>query len=191
MAVISMLVVTGNCSTASKAISGGDFAKVWSGTWIGAESNVTGIKFHKAVFYPDGSYDYCYEINDAIFCDTTKFSFHAKWTDSEGNIWYNAHWENDHHVEGHSMGKFSNSGNTYEEIWKFGDEPIDKWAPDDIRYFYYMWHRQKWVDTPHIRISSYTLQPSTWKARLTIFCTVDCGMNPCITEYMSELFPTR
>ncbi len=141
--IIAILIMMGNCATRKKAISDEVFVKVWSGTWINVENNVRVIKFHKAIFHADGSYDHYYEIKDTIFHDTTKFTFYEKWTDTEGNIWYKAHWENNHFVEGYSIGKFSNSGNTYEEVWKFGVEPIEKWAPDDIRYYYWIWHRQE------------------------------------------------
>ena len=40
------------------------------------------------------------------------------------------------------MGKFSNSGNTYEQVFNFGDDPIEKWVPDDIRYYYWILYRQ-------------------------------------------------
>jgi hypothetical protein len=140
---IAILTIMGGCATRKKAISDEDFVKVWSGTWVGTENNVIGIKFHKAIFHPDGSYDHYYEIKDTIFNSTTKFTFYEKWTDSKGNIWYKARWEISHCIEGYSMGKFSNSGNTYEEVWKFGDGPIEEWAPDDIRYFYLKWYRQE------------------------------------------------
>jgi hypothetical protein len=142
-AAVAVVMMTGNCATRKKVISDEAFAKVWSGTWISAERNVRGVNFQKAVFHPDGSYDYYYEIRDTIFHDTTRFTFQEKWTDSEGNIWYRAQWENSHYVEGYSIGKFSNSGNTYEEVWQFGEEAIEKWVPDDIRYFYWIWHRRK------------------------------------------------
>jgi len=140
---ITILFMVGGCATRKKVISDEDFIKIWSGTWINSENNVTGIKFRKAIFHPDGSYDHYYEIRDTIFHDTTNFTFYAKWTDLEGNIWYKAHWENDHYVEGYSMGKFSNFGNTYEEVWNFGVEPIEAWTPEDNRYYYRIWYRQE------------------------------------------------
>ena len=140
--VLSVLITVGSCATTKKAISDEEFFKVWSSTWINAENSMVGLKFRKAIFHPDGSYDQYYEIEDTIPHDTTKLTFNEKWTDSEGNIWYKAHWENNHYVEGYSIGKFSTSGNTYEEVCNFGDKPIEKWAPDDIRYYYWIWYRQ-------------------------------------------------
>ena len=141
LGILFMFIVIANCTTTMNAISDEDFFRVWRGVWVSEENQGIGIIFHKTIFYPDGSYDFYYEINDAVFCDTTKFTFDQKWTDSEGNIWYAAHWENDHYAQGCSMGKFSNDGNTYEEVWKFGDEPIEKWTPAGGGYFYFMWYR--------------------------------------------------
>jgi hypothetical protein len=143
IAIATIAAFLSNCATTNRAVSSEDFGRIWCGTWTSTESEVTGIIFRETVFHSDGSYDYCYEVNDTYFCDTTDFTFDEWWIDSEGNVWYRAHWENDHHVEGYSIGKFSNSGNRYEELWKFGDEPIAKWTPGDVRYFYFIWYRKE------------------------------------------------
>ena len=143
IAALAILIIIGSCTTTKRAIPDADFLKFWTGTWVGAEPEGIGIRFHKTIFQPDGSYDYYYKINGVIFCDTTNFTFNEKWIDSEGNVWYKARWKNSHYAQGYSLGKFSNSGNAYEELWKFGDEPIEKWAPGGIGYFHFMWVRKE------------------------------------------------
>jgi hypothetical protein len=141
--IAAIFSMNSSCATNKKAIADEDLMKAWSGTWISAETNNQGLKFLKAIFNPDGSYDYYYELRDAVFQSTTIFTFYEKWSDSKGNIWFKAHWNINYCIEGYSMGKFSNHGSTYEEIWKFGKEPIEEWVTDGIQYFYLKWYRQE------------------------------------------------
>jgi hypothetical protein len=67
-----------------------------------------------------------------------------RWIDSEGTIWYKAHWENIglYKNNAYEMGKMNNSGNTLELLLSFGDNPIEEWEPDNIRYTYLIYYGQ-------------------------------------------------
>ena len=145
--IMAILIIAGSCATMKKAISDEDFFEVFSGTWVNTEYSGANPRFQKRINYPDGVWEFYRMISDITPREKGKSTIIDKWIDSSGNILYKSHWESKlwvftDPVEGYEMGKISKSGNTLELLYYFGDYPIEKWEPDNIRYIYWIYYRQ-------------------------------------------------
>ena len=66
-----------------------------------------------------------------------------KWIDTQGNIWYKAHKICEpNYTTCSEYGKITDSGNTYESVNHFGDQPIENWEPDNPDYHYAIYYRE-------------------------------------------------
>ena len=140
LAVVSFLLA-GNYK---KAISEEDFFEAFSGTWVNTEYTGVPPRFQKRINYLDREWELYPEITSTRPQGLLKGIITDKWIDSEGAIWYKAHWENvgTYPETAYEMGKIYNSGNTLELIYSFGDDPIEEWELDNIRYTYVIYYRQ-------------------------------------------------
>jgi len=143
--VLIAIVMVGSCATRRKAVSQEDFFEVYSGTWINMDYEYTGGTDNpqKLVRHPDGSYeDYALALHDQPRW-YGKDTITDIWRDSKGDIWYRGSWAVDtFNAEGYFMGRISDSGNTCETILSSWGEPIEEWAPENIKYRYYIYYRQ-------------------------------------------------
>jgi len=138
-----VLSVIAGCTTTGKAISGEDFFKTWSGTWVNTDLPGTPWIPQKIVAYPDGTHDLYVFVTDSLNHCHHRIALIDQWTDLKGNIWYTASWE---HLpdgnKGYEYGKISNSGNTLEHMYHASDNPIEKWEPDNWGYHYCIYYRE-------------------------------------------------
>jgi hypothetical protein len=124
-----------------KEISDEDFMEAWSGTWINTDYGRS--RPQKLIYYPDGRWETFVRVPNTLHDNWGKDIILDKWLDSEGNIWYRAHWESSYFTsKGYAMGKISNSGNTLEVIWASESFPIEEWEPDRFEYTYQIHYRQ-------------------------------------------------
>jgi hypothetical protein len=85
------------------------------GTWINLDYK--NIRSAKIVWKPDGTTDTFKSANLEKSSYTGRYLITGKWTDSESNIWYRTHWVLDTNMEGYSLIKISNSGQTLEYVY--------------------------------------------------------------------------
>ncbi len=140
LAVVSFLLA----GSYKKAISEEDFFEAFNGTWVNPEYSGYEYRYQKRINYLDREWELYPEITSTRPQGLLKGIITDKWIDSEGAIWYKAHWEAIGVVKhkAYEIGKINNSGNTLELIYSFGDNPIEEWELDNIRYTYVIYYRQ-------------------------------------------------
>jgi hypothetical protein len=144
ISVLTVMVSIGSGATTKKAISEKDFFKTWSGTWVNTDYPGSAWVPQKIICHPDGTLE-TYSL--ATLSQRTclhKITLMEQWADSKGNIWYKAHKKCPAlgGIAGYEYGKISDSGNTYELIYRVGSEQIEEWEPDSPLYTYCIYHRQ-------------------------------------------------
>ena len=92
--VLFIFIAVGGFAKRLKAISNDDFFKAWSGTWINTEYTGAPPRYQKRINYPDREWELYQEITDTRPPAQLSGEIIKKWIDSEGTIWYKAHWEN-------------------------------------------------------------------------------------------------
>ena len=127
---VTLLGFTGNLLAKEKPYVPKDNEELY-GTWVNE-------KYHhkKVVFFSDGTYGVTINPKDELgFKDTYQIT--AKWTDTEGNIWYKAFLESSYRGPGYWLIKISNSGNTYESVSDRGDYPTKIDSDNDHYHIFY------------------------------------------------------
>ena len=136
--VLAVLVVVGSCATRKKAISIEDAAEIRSGKWV--NEHYPNVKM--IVFYSDGRYeDYYTPQQERLYASGTS-KIYESWRDSEGVLWYRAHYQNSSGQEGYILSKISNSDNTWERIYTTNNLIIEEWKIGKVGYGYQIYYRQ-------------------------------------------------
>ena len=141
--VLAVLIITGGCATRKKAISETDFFEAYSGTWINTDYSGDSWGLQKKIHFPDGRWEEYSLVTLSEWSKHGKDTIGDMWTDSNGDIWYKASWEDSHNQKGYTMGKISDSGNTLEILFRNFGEPIEEWDLDNIHYHYVIHYRQE------------------------------------------------
>ncbi len=137
--VLVMMIVAGSCATRKKAVSTEDAAVIRSGKWI----NESYISEQMTIFYSDGRYEVYDDLQQQKLHNTGKSDIYESWRDSEGVLWYRAHYKNSVKNEGYILGKISNSDNTLEFIFTTNDLIIEEWKIGKVGYNYVIYYRQE------------------------------------------------
>ena len=136
--ILAVLIITGGCATRKKAISIEDASEIRSGIWINEAYNEP-----LAVQYPDGRYEIYYDLQQERLYVSGISEIYESWRDSEGVLWYRAHYQNRVGWEGYVLGKISNSDNTLEYIMTTNNLKIEEWKIGKVGYNYEIWYRQE------------------------------------------------
>ena len=142
--VFVILIIAGGCATKRQAISKEDFFMTWSGTWINTDLKGAFWLEQKKIVNPDGSLkNYTFADDNSVQCERKTIVL-EKWIEKEGGVWYICTWEClTHGRTGYEIGKISDSGNTWEFITSRNELTIEDWQPENIKYMYRIYYRQK------------------------------------------------
>ena len=111
-----------------KEISKEEIFKTMSGTW---EVVSKYFLYKKIIWYPDGrTEDY---LTEESIPRKGRFSITESWLDSNGIIWFKAVYIKESGGRFNELGKISDSGNTWELIWSFG-EYKGEWDENHVNY---------------------------------------------------------
>ena len=136
--VLAVLVIAGSCATRQKAISIENASEIRSGIWINEA-----YQYPLVIQYPDGRYDWYHDLQqERLFLSGTS-EIYKSWRDSEGVLWYRAHYKDSTKHEGYVLGRMSNSDNTLECIMTTGNLEIEEWKIGKVGYNYEIWYRQE------------------------------------------------
>jgi len=136
--VLAVLIIAGSCATRKKAISIEEASEIRSGKWVN-ESYTDPL----VVVYPDGRFEQYYDLQQERLAVSGISEIYESWRDSEGVLWYRAHYQNSVGWEGYVLGKISNSGNTLEGIETTNNQIIDEWKIGKVGYNYGIWYRHE------------------------------------------------
>ena len=136
--VLAVMVIAGSCATRKKAISIEDAAEIRSGKWV--NEDYPNVKM--LVFYSDGRYEEYYTPQQERLYASGTSKIYESWRDSEGVLWYRAHYQNSSGQEGYILGKISNSDNTFEFIYTTNNLIIEEWKIGTLGYGYVIFYRQ-------------------------------------------------
>ena len=137
--VLAVMIIAGSCATRNKAISIEDALKIRSGKWVNELDSTTQMIVH----YPDERYEAYYTPKQERMHYSGKSDIYESWRDSEGVLWYRAHYQNSVGKEGYVLGKISNSDNTLEFIQSTSkDLMIEGWIIGKVDYNYFIYYRQ-------------------------------------------------
>ena len=100
------------------------------GTWVNLDYK--GVVPQKVIRKPDGTDDFFPSANLEKPTYKSRYLITGKWTDSESNIWYKTHWVLETNMEGYSLIKISNSGQTLEYV--YDTKPPTEIDPKDNLY---------------------------------------------------------
>jgi hypothetical protein len=133
-----VLIFAGGCATGKKVIYVEDALELRSGEWINEDYRSDQL----TVFRPDGRYE-VYDTpqkSQLIFSGTSKI--YESWRDSEGVLWYRAHYEDSVGQEGYVLGKMSDSDQTLEFIFTTDNVVIEEWKIGKVGYNYVVYYRR-------------------------------------------------
>jgi hypothetical protein len=136
--VLAALIIAGSCATRKKAVSPEDASAIRSGKWI----NESYRDAEMTVFYSDGRYELYYTTQGKKLFESGISQIYESWRDSEGVLWYRAHYQDSSNNEGYILGKISNSDNTLEFIFTIDDLIIEEWKIGKVGYNYAIYYRQ-------------------------------------------------
>jgi hypothetical protein len=131
-------MIIGSCATRKKVISIEDASEIRSGIWINEA-----YQWPLVIQHPDGRYDWYYDLQQERLAISGISEIYESWRDSEGVLWYRAHYEDSAHHEGYVLGKMSNSDNTLEYIITTNNLEIEEWKIGKLGYNYEIWYRQE------------------------------------------------
>ena len=137
--VLAVLIVAGSCATRKKAISIEEASEIRSGIWV----NELYRDGQLVVVYPDGTYEEYYTTQKERLAVSGTSKIYESWRDSEGVLWYRAHYQDSVGREGYVLGKISNSGNTLEGIETTNNLMIEEWKIGKVGYNYVIFYRQE------------------------------------------------
>ena len=136
--VLAMMLTSGSCATRKKAVSIEEASEIRSGIWINEA-----YQDPLAVQQSDGRYDIYYDLQQDKLVTSGVSEIYESWRDSEGVLWYRAHYHDRTGLEGYVLGKLSNSDNTLEIIETTNNLVIDEWKIGKVGYNYTIWYRQE------------------------------------------------
>jgi len=136
--VLAVLIIAGSCATRKKAISIENASEIRSGIWINEAYQEPLV-----IQYPDGRYEMYYDLQQERLSVSGVSEIYESWWDSEGVLWYRAHYHDSAGWEGYVLGKISNSDNTLEGISTTNNLMIEEWKIGKVGYNYAIWYRQE------------------------------------------------
>jgi len=136
--VLAVLFIVGGCATRKKAISFEEAAEIQSGKWVDEHAAIEKL----VVWYPDGRYEYYRDLQQESLVYYGISEIYESWRDSEGVLWYRAHYQDNVGREGYMLVKISNSDNTFEWIQTEKNKMIEEWKYPVVGYAYYIYYRQ-------------------------------------------------
>jgi hypothetical protein len=136
--VLAVLIVVGSCATRKKAISIEEASKIRSGIWVNELYTDPLV-----VQYPDGRYELYYDLQQERLCLSGISEIYESWRDSDGVLWYRAHYQESTGQEGYVLGKISNSDNTWEFIVTTDNLMIEEWKIGKVGYNHIIYYRQE------------------------------------------------
>jgi beta-lactamase regulating signal transducer with metallopeptidase domain len=135
---LTVLATAGNHATGEKAISIEEASEIRSGKWISKHCAIEGM----FVQYPDGRYETYYDLQqESLECYGIS-EIYESWRDSEGALWYRAHYQDNVGREGYELVKIYNSDNTIEFITTVKNQMIEEWKYPVVGYCYCIYYRQ-------------------------------------------------
>ncbi len=127
--VLAILIVAVSCATGKKTYVSSDYVlKELTGTWYNEEyEDPSSIAFPMLVIHSDGSFEISKEYSEttAPSRNIGKYiSINEAWTDSKGNIWYQAKFKADWTTQPwYEIGRISNEGEVWELVLSSTDFP--------------------------------------------------------------------
>jgi len=137
--VFVILVIAGSCATRKKAISIEEASELRSGIWINEHHKID----KSLVLYPDGRFEYYRDLQQEGLVYYGTSEIYESWRDSEGVLWYRAHYQDNVGREGYYLVKISNSDNTFELLETDHNQMIEEWKIAVVGHAYTIWYRQK------------------------------------------------
>ena len=136
--VLAVLVIAESCATSKKAVSIEEASEIRSGIWVNEL-----YKVNLVVVYPDGRFEQYYDLQQERLNVSGISEIYESWRDSEGVLWYRAHYKNSIGWEGYVLGRINDSGNVLEGIETTNNQMIDEWKIGKVGYNYLIYYRQE------------------------------------------------
>jgi hypothetical protein len=141
----AVLVIAGSCGTMRKAYVAQE-DEAFYGTWVNPDYGGL-AKVEKVVHDPDGVLRFYSTATSTKESWRAKFIITGKWTDAQGNIWYQ--WLETEGEGGaivdtgdyYFLGKISDAGRVIEMSFSSYDYPTEV-NPDSLKYDYRIYYRQ-------------------------------------------------
>ena len=135
-------LILGGSATNKKTISEEEFYKHWVGTWVNPELTASSTTPQLIISNADGTLDLYANAKGIQQLPSHTFSLIEAWEDSKGDIWFTATEKCPIMVTPlQEYGKISISNNTFERIYEYSMEPIEKWEPANTRYYHTIYYR--------------------------------------------------
>ena len=136
--ILAVLTIAVSCATRKKAISIEEASEIRSGIWVNELYTDPLV-----VQYPDGRYEVYYDLQQERLCLSGISEIYESWRDSDGVLWYRAHYQESTGQEGYVFGKISNSDNTLEFIGTTNNLMIEEWKIGKVGYNHVIFYRQE------------------------------------------------
>jgi len=137
--ILAVLFIVESCATRKKAVSIEEASEIQSGIWVNEHHKLDKI----TVRYPDGRWEIYWDLQQESLAYSGISEIYESWRDSEGVLWYRAHYQDIVGREGYYLAKISNSGNTLEIIETENNQMIEEWKIAIVGHFYTIWYRQE------------------------------------------------
>ena len=137
--ILVVLTIVGSCATRKKAIPIEEALEIRSGIWVNEHYQHEKL----VVQHPDGRYEEYSDLQQEKFYLSGKSDIYESWRDSDGVLWYRAHYQDNVGREGYMFVKISNSDNTFEWIQTEKNKMIEEWKYPVVGYAYYIYYRQE------------------------------------------------
>ena len=143
--VLAVLIIAESCATRKIAISDEDLSAAYTGTWINPEEDYfMRMAPLKLVYFPDGTWNRYFEVDDDRIEEKGEDTIIAQWKDSKGTIYFESHWkEFIHGWDGYLLARISDSGNTLELLITMQEHRVEEWDRDNIFCEYRIYYRQE------------------------------------------------
>jgi beta-lactamase regulating signal transducer with metallopeptidase domain len=136
---LTVLALAGNHATGKKAVSIEEASEIRSGIRINEHHKIDKM----FVQYPDGRYECYRDLQQESLVYYGISEIYESWRDSEGLLWYRAHYKDNVGREGYELVRISNSDNTFEIIMTQNNQMIEEWKYPVVGYCYSFYYRQE------------------------------------------------
>jgi hypothetical protein len=139
--ILAVLVFIGNYAIGEDDYAPTENEEIY-GIWVNTDYGTTDKQPNqKIINNPDGTFERYRSTLDLKATITGTYTLTAKWTDSEGNIWYRGIWKYWEYVTEYELDKISKSGTVWEFVREVYDYPT-KMGSDASYYFifYLQWN---------------------------------------------------
>ena len=146
--VLAVLIVAGSCATGKKAYVATEDEELY-GIWLNPEYDDTAGGQPGRMVIKNGTYEIFALTNITRWLIQGEYTITNKWTDSEGNVWYNYMVTKLWYQTGvtrtdplYGLAKISNSGKTLERAYS-GIEYPQELNPEALEFIYQIHYRQE------------------------------------------------